>query len=329
MDDLTKTFNRVREKMSGSTQVTYVEDIPGIPDHKLGSTAEGHPVFFIESNDSVNSMVDTHLDQIQIEFNKNCQITSNDRVKNGVFIIVSLKNDAQDVINYFLNSVHFLLKQIETFPSFRSFIDELKKLVLLFKSHGKRAKKEPQGLWAELFFISESRDPQYLLKCWRLSNSDRYDFNDGIDKLEVKSTSKRNRIHRFSHSQLSELSDSMTAIGSIIVSESGDGSTIDELMREIQERVDDPNLNLKLRMNVLDIMGGEFDRVFNTFYDIGLAKSSKELFDIKDIPKISEDHIPSNISGLKFDCDLSNISPLKYQDVSQSNLLKLMFNEEA
>jgi hypothetical protein len=329
MDDLTKTFNRVREKMSGSTQVTYVEDIPGIPDHKLGSTGDGHPVFFIESNDSVNSMVDTHLDQIQIEFNKNCQITSNDQVKNGVFIIVSLKNDSQDVIKYFLNSVHFLLKQIENFPSFRSFVDELKKLVLLFKSQGKRAKKEPQGLWAELFFISQSSDPQYLLKCWRLSDSDRYDFNDGIDKLEVKSTSKRNRIHRFSHSQLSELSDSMVAIGSIIVSESGDGSTINDLMREIEERVDNPELNLKLKMNILDIMGSEFDRVFNTFYDIGLAKSSKELFDIKNISKINEEHIPNNITGLKFDCDLSGVNPLRFEDVPESNLLKLIFHEEA
>lgn len=60
-----------------------------------------------------------------------------------------------------------------------------------------------QGLWAELFVISIASNPEYLLKAWHSSLNDVYDFNDGIDKIEVKSTSKSHRIHKFSYDQLS------------------------------------------------------------------------------------------------------------------------------
>lgn len=56
--------------------------------------------------------------------------------------------------------------------------------------------------------------------------NDVYDFNDGIDKIEVKSTSKSHRIHKFSYDQLSPTENTNLIISSIFVIQSGIGKNI-------------------------------------------------------------------------------------------------------
>ena len=67
---------------------------------------------------------------------------------------------------------------------------EIEKLINLFTKFSKPALKTIQGLWAELLIIEQSKNPDYLIQSWHSSTTDKYDFNDGIDKIEVKSTFK-------------------------------------------------------------------------------------------------------------------------------------------
>ena len=84
-------------------------------------------------------------------------------------------------------------------------------------------KKQFKAYGRSLFVISIASNPEYLLKAWHSSLNDVYDFNDGIDKIEVKSTSKSHRIHKFSYDQLSPTENTNLIISSIFVIQSGIG----------------------------------------------------------------------------------------------------------
>ena len=87
-------------------------------------------------------------------------------------------------------------------------------------------KKALQGLWAELLVIERSKSPAYLLQSWHVSPNDKFDFNDGIDKIEVKSTRNVRRIHTFSLEQLHPNVNANLLIASVFVIETGHGRTI-------------------------------------------------------------------------------------------------------
>ena len=67
------------------------------------------------------------------------------------------------------------------------------------------------------------------IKCllsWHTSPNDKFDFNDGKDKIEVKSTKTVRRVHKFSLEQLHPNINSNLIIASVFVIETGHGKTI-------------------------------------------------------------------------------------------------------
>ena len=54
------------------------------------------------------------------------------------------------------------------------------------QSFNRPPRKTIQGLWAELFIIERANNPEYLIQSWHSSSEDKFDFNDGQDKIEVK-----------------------------------------------------------------------------------------------------------------------------------------------
>jgi hypothetical protein len=228
------------------------------------------------------------------------------------------------MIKYFVNTLHYLITQLDLNPSFAHIKAEIKNLVNLFRSLSKPAKKTIQGLWTELLFIDQSNDIEYVIKGWHQDKSDRYDFNDGIDKVEIKSTSKNDRVHRFSLSQLQEIKNTVVIIGSTFTVETGQGMSANDIITCIKEKVSDPSLMLKIHNTVADTMGDELERIFDIYFDYNLALNSILYFDIRDIPKISSDGLADQITNVKYDCNLSNVDSMAQNGVT-SQLLKALF----
>lgn len=66
----------------------------------------------------------------------------------------------------------------------------------------------------------------------------------------MKSTSRINRVHRFSHNQLTPNESSIVVIASLCVQQSGVGKTVLDLMDAIE-----PNLeNVELRFQLADMI---------------------------------------------------------------------------
>lgn len=258
---------------------------------------------------NISSLSNIKLDLISIQFNQLCRLklSNTDKPIENYYTIVALQTENVDYINYFIDVVEIVLSKLGNYPTQKQLHDEIQKLVDLFRCFNLPPQKTIQGLWAELFVISIASNPEYLLKAWHSSLNDVYDFNDGIDKIEVKSTSKSHRIHKFSYNQLSPTENTNLIISSIFVIQSGIGKNIFDLKEDIETQICSLELRYKLNEIIFRTLGSEFEKVYDVYFDYQQAVDSYKLIPAIYIPSLNSESIPNEITNIHFDCDLSQI----------------------
>tara|TARA_B110000003_G_C16653014_1_gene535110 strand:+ start:5355 stop:6329 length:975 start_codon:yes stop_codon:yes gene_type:complete len=322
--ELFKRYKNLRKKGLAIDGSIHVDDIPGVDNHKIGISDSGYPIFFISTNDENKSALPINLKLIQVQFQKNCELIlkSGDK-KNGTYSVVTLKNNSEELTKYFISNLLYILTILGSTPTFNQIKNELNNLANLFQNLIKPPKSTIQGLWAELLIIEQSIDPSYLINCWHQKKSDLYDFNNGFDKLEVKSTSRSKRVHRFSLNQLQEVTNSLVIIGSVLTIETDKGVSAEYLIHKIQERLNNSEQISKLQIIISETMGSQIERIYDTFFDYSHALSSIKFFNVKDVPKILNALVPQEISNVKLDSDLTGVSTIP-EELSNSDLLKAL-----
>lgn len=188
---LTEIFQTLKsETLKSAINGFRVSDTPSLSNHKIGIANNGMPMFFIRSSIS-SSVPNISLDMMSVQFCQLCRlIHDNGESIESTYTIITLKSVAEELSGYFLEIIYLVLLKIGNTPSQKVLVDEIEKVVDLFRQLGQSSAKTVQGLWAELLMISQSKNPKYLVNSWHLSPTDTFDFNDGKNKIEVKSTSK-------------------------------------------------------------------------------------------------------------------------------------------
>lgn len=301
-----------------------VAPLPFNPNHKVGVSEQGFPMFFVRSKNTTHTL-DINLELISILFTKNCNlIEPNHEPRQDIYTIISLKTEDADFQQYFLEVVCIIFEQLPDIPTHNQLKFEINKLVELFSRFTRPPRKTIQGLWAELFIIEQANNPEYLIQAWHASSEDRFDFNDAQDKIEVKSTSKAHRTHSFSLEQLNPNRTSNLLIASVFVVQTGRGKNILDLKNSIFDRVH--NLQLQFRLNEMlsQTIGNDFNKTFDIYFDYQQAVDTLQFYDFKDIPSINPDLLQNEISNVRFDCDLSQLPTIKDKifDISNSPLFK-------
>lgn len=301
-------INEIPSKIDGFT----IANLPKIKNHKIGLSKDGLPLFFIKCENETNEKaLDYNLESISIQFNQKCQLFSNDKkIADDVYTVIALKTDSIDLQEYFLNILYFVILKLPEITKLKELKIEVEKLVSLFNKFSKLPTKTIQGLWAELLVIEQSSNPEYLVKAWHYSPTDKFDFNDGIDKIEVKSTAKSRRIHNFSLEQLNPNKNSSLIIASVFAVETGKGKTIFDLIKLINDRVKSNEVMFKINEVLLDTLGRDLEKTFENYFDYQLAVDSLAFFDSEFVPKIEVSSIRQEISNIHFDSDLSKIQEL-------------------
>lgn len=280
------------------------KSLPFNPNHKIGIDSNGYPLFFVECIDfEVTPNIDLEL--ISVQFNQLCRLTDGANTSEGRYTIISLKTINPDFLRYFIDVTSLILQRMSARPSHKEVTSELAKLIELFKVFSKPSRKTIQGLWAELFVIEQAKDPVYMLQSWHVSSEDKYDFNDGKDKVEVKCTANSQRKHRFSFDQLAPNAKSQLLVASVITTRSGKGKNIFDLKDSILKKVQDVKLQILLNEVIASTLGADFDKAFDYYFDYQMAVDGLSFFDAKDMPCIPVDVIPAELSNIKFDCDLT------------------------
>ncbi|MEI8202913.1 MAG: PD-(D/E)XK motif protein [Bacteroidota bacterium] len=322
-----KIFTQLKQR-SSIKDCLSVAPLPFSKKHKIGISGEGFPMFFIEC-DGLGYSLDTNLEYISVQFNRQCQLFQEDEQKNeqtihNTYTIISLKTDEIDFLQYFIEVVSLVLSSLPECPTHAQLKVELKKLIDLFSRFNKPPRRTIQGLWAELLVIEQAKFPEYLIQSWHVSAEDKFDFNDSRDKIEVKSTSKSRRIHSFSAEQLNPNRNSNLLIASVFVIQTGIGKNIFDLVQSICIKVTNPALQFRLNEIIGQTLGQDFDKSAGVRFDYQQAVDTLNYFDFNHIPTIQTSNIPETISNVHFDCDLTNTPSISATnlDVSLSPLFK-------
>ncbi len=328
MQSIFKIFQELKKTSVSKTDSFNIAPLPSIKNHKIGISQNEYPMFFIKCGDSENvKSIDCNLEFISVQFNRSCQLQINKKkVEKGVYTIISLKTDSIDLQEYFLDVVYLVIKKLPQSPNLKELKVEVEKLINLFSKFSQPPIKTIQGLWAELIVIEQSNNPDYLIQAWHSSSTDKFDFNDGIDKVEVKSTSKSKRIHNFSIEQLNPNKNSSLIIASVFTVETGIGESIFGLVNSIENKLKDQKLSFRINEIIAQTLGKDFEKAFDIFYDYQLAIDSIAYYDILNVPSINPNNIPKEVNNVRFDSDLTDLPSLK-KIKTKSLLHKALFQK--
>ena len=299
-----------------------VISLPGLP-HKLGSSEDGFPKFFVVSSGNSGLIHNLNAEILSVEYDMLCNIVEeNKEIDNQRFTIITLRSDNEQLQKMFIDVFLMMLQMMPAKPTNLMIASKVESLLSIFSKLKRRPVHKLQGLWAELLLIEQSKDPVTVAKAWHSQPESKYDFTMGRDKVEVKSTSSEQRVHRFALDQLNPSENSRLLICSIIVRESGkdaNGLSVYDLYDSISMRIADN----EVRMHVYDVMaetlGSDFYSARKKFFDYSEACDSLALFEHIDVPKIDKTYIPELVSDVKFCSNLSYLTDAREKDFDRED----------
>ena len=291
---------------------SFHEQLP----HKLGCSVDGFPVFFIKCSDEAFS-ADIKLALFSVMHNRVCDIV--DRTTGacvtGKFSVLQMSSHEPELQRYFLEVILLLLLKLPNEPGVWELDSNIRSIITLFTSAKQPSQEMIRGLFAELLTIYLSNDPHYMLRAWHVTPQDKFDFNDGVDKIEVKSYTGEVRKHTFSAEQLHVAGDSKMAVASTHIIPCGIGMSVNDLLDEISLKVqDDHDLLLHLREIVAATVGAYISEISSYKFDLSTAKDFFAVYDYNTIPKIDTNAIPHEISNVHYSVDFSGLAKLEPSD---------------
>lgn len=163
-----------------------------------------------------------------------------------------------------------------------------------------------------------------LLNYWHNLPMEKFDFNSGAEKIEVKSNSNFERIHTFSSEQLNPPAETQVLIASIFIRQHSSGQSIQQLVDSITAKVQsDIDLIEKLNSIVFRTLGSSLEQSIKIKFDYNIAKDSLRFYRQQDIVKIEEIHIPNEVTEVRYKSDLTEVNPVHLDELNSKRELLL------
>ncbi len=298
--------------------------IPEFPNFRIAIDFEGNAVLLLSVSKRIKdlSLKNFRLKYLQLEQNLECRIYENDSFILQTFTVVTFRCSDRNLQEYFLRISETLVSTIGQKPTQQQVIDSLKKFVEVFKTLTDSPTNTINGLWAELFLIENSSNPKSLINYWHNLPEEKFDFNAGLERIEVKSSSNFERKHIFSAEQLNPPSDTQVLIASIFLKQHNSGMNIQQLLESISKKVNyDFETADKLNSIVFRTLGSSLEHSIGIKFDYTIAIQSLQFYRHQDIDKIEEIHIGNNVSEVKYKSDLTKISPVELGKLKDKQIL--------
>lgn len=300
--------------------------IPQYPEFRIAIDFEGNPVLLLSVTKRIKdiSLKNFRLKYLQFQQNIECKISENGGSRLQTFTVITFKSLDRNLQEYFLRIAETLIKAIGINPTQQQVIESLKKFIEVFKVLTDSPTNTVNGLWTELFLIDNASNPKTLLEYWHSIPEEKFDFNAGTERLEVKSSSTFERKHIFSSEQLNPPVDTQVLIASIFVKQNNSGVNIQQLVESISDKVaNDYELTEKLNSIVCKTLGSSLEHSLGIKFDYEIAKQSLRFYRHQDISKIEVVHIPTEVSEVRYKSDLTEI---KYTDINKLTGKQKLFN---
>jgi len=312
MIGLIEEFEKLPIPSTTSKHSYSAVSIKGFENHRLAKDAQENPCLLISvsQTDGVFKVINQKLYNLLVTHNLACEILVGEKIEKQHFSVISYSGNDDELKSYFLNACEILMNSLGKSPDNEKIKRVVSKFIELFRVLNEPPRKTIQGLWAELFLIQQSSNPEELAKAWHIIPEEKYDFSMNKLRIEVKSSSVRSRVHHFSIEQLLPPSECELFVASVFVDIIAGGKTVADLLEDLIERLNgDSDLIEKLNFVTYSTLGSSIDRISSIGYDYELAKDSLKFYSSNTIPKI--EHIPDNVTEVRFKSSLENIEPVK------------------
>jgi hypothetical protein len=279
--------------------------------HLVGKDQNGFPAILVDaSSKDGDTLLRVELEHLTVLPDVHCEVEFPDgKHRVGSYTLIRCSGD-EELQSLFLRLVGGLLQQINPASERAELARVVVKLVDLFRALSLPPRKSVQGLWAELFLIAESRNPVVLLEAWHADPTELYDFSHEHQRLDVKSSSRRARVHTATLDQLYPPTGAIGVIASVVAQRAAGGSTVDELAEEITTQlVNRPDLQLKVRTIVTKTLGADWRSGARTRFDRDEAVQTCSMFLCEDVPRIALAAVPSGVTHIRFDVSLDDAQP--------------------
>lgn len=277
----------------------------------FGKDSNGNIAFAIESNNKKLKSFIQSTNNLAYFFNLNAQCYFEERTSIKTIHILLCKNSKEEIIDAFLRLTQaFAISN----PNDHRYLTKLfSELTLLFSKETVSQEKELQGLFAELFTILYFNEQNCdLAPFWQSKDKMKFDFSINENKrIEVKSTIKSNRIHRFKHEQLlSDLYD--IKVISFMFQKNDCGYSLKDLINDILIKY---SSNLALILHIENLIKNVDDSILSSLkYDKPYTIQNVKIFNAIDIPHFYEQN-PEGVANTEYDCDLTNIVPVSVEQL--------------
>ena len=294
-------------------QLLYsVREISGYTSYLIGKDSNERSCLLIATSDRAEIKPSpVRLENVDVQFDLPCQTTRPDGgVSEGVFTVVRCRSMDSEIIRYFLSVCQIIVANLGEVPSKEAITDAVRHLISIFKSIKNPPTRSLMGLFGEMFVISRSQSPARAIAAWRLKDTSRFDFTADEVRIDVKTTSGRDRKHRLSYEQCTPPPDTQAIAISIMTERIAGGLSLRDLIALIEAQVaENQDAMLKLHEVVISTLGMAFSESLDVTFDEYLAESSLRYYDLQEIPAI-RDPLPPDVSEVRFTVNLSGASPL-------------------
>jgi hypothetical protein len=328
--NLVELFQRLSLPENDSVKTLNAIPIPECPNLRIAVDIDGYPLLLLPAfgTSNISTLRNRRLKYLQFEPKVDCKISEGNSTSFQQFSLITFESSDKVLQEYFLRISETFIKSMQSKETYRDAVETLNRYIEVFRALSDPPTNTAQGLWAEIFLIEYSGNPKILLSYWHNFPEEKFDFDAGEEKIEVKSTSGFERIHEFSSEQLNPSPSNQVLIASLFTRQTNSGKSIQELMQAIASKIQDDNeLVEKLNSVVGKTLGSTLDQSIRIKFDYQAAKSSLRFYKHQDISKVEKVYIPTEVSGVRYKSDLSSIKSVDLSNfITKASLFRGIVN---
>ena len=260
-----------------------------------------NPTIVCKSKTPNNDVIRQRTERISLEYNVKMNCTINGLDSEEVLHVFKCYAETTQERDVFLQLTPLFEAANMAEDQEDAFLELFDILSAFFKDRTEPSNRELQGLFAELLTIWSYRDRFPFSNYWHTNENMKYDFSISERvKVEVKSTTRAERIHRFSHEQLINRSVEIVVI-SYRLQEDDQGLSLFDLIQKTKplfiQKGDCLLLLTKFEKNVSE------DRLKSIKYNEELAVQNRKIIPAKTLPQFPQAQ-PSGVFNAVYDCDV-------------------------
>lgn len=300
------TLTAVLESLVEPSSTGYnVAPVPGHPGYRIGRGTAGAVVLLTPPDPDPDPP--TRLRMLSLDPKVRCRLNdSAGQPTEEDQGLVEFRPDDDHLLGPFLEVAAALVRFLGPRPGKGEVSRGMQLLVRLFEQD-RGPTGSIVGLWGELLVILQGPDPEALVDAWHASIDDRFDFATEGARLEVKTTTRPERIHTFNLAQLLPVEGADTTVVSLMTTATDHATSIQELVVRLEGRLSGaPSRQMKIHQQVALTLGSEWTTKVSSRFDEQQALASLRRVPATSIPRVAPG--PPAVLSVELSVDCTDVA---------------------